>query len=277
MSLYGLPQVTPAAFTWTPLVYAMLGPLLAGLLWLSIGDRAALIVAIATCAIGFLGGLYVKYRSRFVARHAWVMQWVLALWMAGFASAAVMLAYRLGVGQPSPAIALALLMLALAAAGTAGFLTARRKLPAPDNISSTSLLHGYADMQRLVLRADGRASAGGQINTGGTAWAAALGVNIPLLAALCGFEGVGLMGLVAGAMAVLAGWMLWAKVGPGLAIYGALLRIERLQGKRFESDQHAAIAALRRQAWGARWLCRADDFVAALYPRKPSRRRSPPR
>jgi|GEM_PF-840951 len=271
MSLYGLPQVTPAAFTWTPLVYAMLGPLLAGLFWLSIGHQAALVMAIATSAIGFLGGLYVKYRSRFAVRHAWVMQWLLALWMAGFAVAAVMLAYRLAVGQPSPAIALILLALALVTAGIAGVLMARRKLLAHADTAPTSLLNQYADMQRFVLRTEGRASGSGQIDPGGTAWAAALGVNIPLLAALLGIDGVGVVGLIAAAMAVLAAWIVWAKVGPGVVVYGALLRIERQEGRQFESDQRAAISTLRQQAWGARWLCRLDDSAAPAKPVKRAR------
>lgn len=77
-------------------------------------------------------------------------------------------------------MALILLALALVTAGIAGVLMARRKLLARADTAPTSLLNQYADMQRFVLRSEGRASGGGQIDPGGTAWAAALGVNIPL-------------------------------------------------------------------------------------------------
>lgn len=236
-----------------PLSMATTGALVLPALWAFVlGMRPLLPMSVVLGVVFLAYGLYIKYRARYSPREAlWAAAMAVVFFGSLLVASTTSLAWRAQRPDLQP-LALALAALMGAGGMGLGFVAERRRLRVID--AATGLPAPLVPMLDLKRHRVMPLPSPPPTPTSKVVMIAAIGLNLPLLLKVNGWEANDVLWLVMPPVSATVTMLLHSGFGPGLARAIALLDVERRVGRPLVTSRLDELQAVRKGFWLSRWL-----------------------
>ncbi|MCW7540921.1 hypothetical protein OOT46_24165 [Aquabacterium sp. A7-Y] len=244
-----------------PLAMVVGGTLVVPLMWAIVLDSGTLTALAPASGLLFLAaGLYLKYRATYSPTEAfWSIPLALIFFgsfLVGCATGVTWRLHRPDLHGLAIGSSLALTIGSIAI----GFARERRRLRVQRDGVPIALAE-LVDLQRHHIRPAPAAGASPRMGT--VAFLSAVGLNLPLLLQLGGWDRGAVVWLVLPLLGGAVSYVLATAIGPGLARAVALRALEVRTGQRFTTSRIDELQALRRTFRLSPWLCRPSASTAS--------------
>ncbi len=237
-----------------------------GVSWPWLSDTEVFLLVAALAGIGLAFGTFQKYRSACGVQAALVGNAVLGLAVVGWSGAGALAAAAFaGRYELMPWLLASAILVPLFAAASGVYTWRQRYRQARRNRTYDLLMAACVDRDRFVLWWTPRPLPFELKDDVALVLKTAMAVAAAVLAASPWLGGPFAVLAAAGLSALSGGYLMHARIGPALAQFRRLRRIEQAAGRLFVRDDAIELTRARQSFWFASWLCRSED-LATLPP-----------